>query len=387
MGTTKPLIEVRSARSTVVVTATCGLLLGFAATAGATWVHLDPDAHGEPFFWGFVAFAWAFVIYAILNVTRARTRLFEDRVERKDVFRTLVRSRRDIVGWRRLPNRSFLLVARDPAQSLPVTGEIALNPGWMTWLDSLPDLDACDRQQALDDPRLGDDVEQRSVNRAKVKRAAGAANALAIVVALWAMLWPRPYEGAVAAAFALPLAAYAVALRWPGLFGLASEDPSGVRLDLSTLLLLPSMAVALRAMLDIHLLDAKPALITGALAALPVWLVLLYVDRSARAWWMAIFSAFVVWGWAGGALVIANSLLDGAAPRLVQTQIVAKRGEPDDETTFDLQETGGSQERFNGVDVSSGAWAAAKVGDRRCVFVHPGLFGWRWLQRTDCASL
>lgn len=204
---------------------------------------------------------------------------------------------------------------------------------------------------------------------------------------VWLVLLPHPYLLVLALnAAALPVF-LGLAARWPGRFTFydAETDELSWRM-VNGLAMIPAVALFFRAMSENMLIDdVTPFLVGGAVGVLLTglyWLIGRKLEDSER---MISLVTCGVWGVAMALLV--NVTFD-TAPGVVQAGTVTGRHEDRGKNSepglsIHLAIDGGRTLRF---DVEEARLRATKLGDKACVEVDPGLFGWRSAWLTDCVQ-
>src|SRR5690242_21555826 len=102
-------------------------------------------------------------------------------------------------------------------------------------------------------------------SRARLTHIVAAGNAVAIVVGLWIILFPTHlYSLALSFCVLLPLCALALDMRTQGALGFEARRGRRYPLSLATIVVLPALALAIRAGIDLNFENYAP-LIAGAL--------------------------------------------------------------------------------------------------------------------------
>ncbi|MCF8503879.1 MAG: hypothetical protein K9G59_03110 [Caulobacter sp.] len=373
-------IEVRSPRSTLwIITIVWGLFALGAVTLAALDLRLI-EGHEA---WTSVAAValTALWIYLTVQSWSAVTRLYADRVERANFFRTQSIRRADIVGYRVQPNATIRLVSREGRRGdLVVTQEIGFSEAWMNWLGTLSDLD----NQGREDARLGHTPKERERTLEQLNRASSLSFVVGAGVAAWLWFWPTPYLLAVVACAIAPWVALVWIWRWRGLVGFEGPEK---RLggDMTYLFIGPPLVISLRAMTDYHLLDVGPSLLVATALALLFAGLILFVESAARHWLIGTFFFAIAIAYVWGLLVIANGALDRSAPKLARGVVTAAYGPADDDPTLTISAPLLGRP-VESIDVSAARFAVSPVGAAVCLETRAGLFGWRHAYVTDCPA-
>ena len=156
------------------------------------------------------------------------------------------------------------------------------------------------------------------------------------------------------------------------------EEPSSFHQDdVSTLALLPILALWVRA-LDFAWIDWTPAvLVAAAVGVIAAGLAMIRTD-GARA--LVVGTCAAVWGWSVS--LEANVFAGLGSTTFVRTEIVDKH-ETSDSNYLTLKPPlyrGVDEE----VDVAWSFYKAVEPGDEVCVLIHHGAFGWRWWELDFC---
>lgn len=270
-------------------------------------------------------------VLPLLYAWRCRLILDADAIELRGPFSARRLARSEIAGRRTLRSQYGTSVQIWP--KAPGARPLRFSPGAINpdthfdaWMRSLPDLDQQDREQAeaqvAADPELGSSREERLEHLAAGRRTAGMLSAAGIAAAAWLYIYPKPYDLAVLLAALVPWAAILVAARSHGLYRLDSRR-NDVRPNIAAPVLLPSIALALRAWQDIGVLDPSPAI---------AWIAALGVPFAFTAWRVgggaslpAGLLALVLGAcYASGVVLLGNALLDRAGGERYRVQVLSQ---------------------------------------------------------------
>jgi hypothetical protein len=373
-------IEVRSPRSTLwIITIVWGLFALAAVTLAALDLQLI-EGH-EAWTCAAAVALTALWIYLTVQSWTAVTRLYADRVERANAFRTRSIRRADIVGYRLQENATVRLLSREGRRGdLIVTQEIGFSSAWMAWLDTLPDLN----NQEREDSRLGHTQTERERTLGWLNLASTVSFVVGMGVSAWLWLWPTPYLLAVLACAIAPVAALAWIWRWRGLVGIEGPEKR-IGGDVTYLFIGPPLAIALRAMTDYHLLDVGPSLLAAAMVALLFAGLILFIESTTRNLLFGSFFLVTALAYVWGLLVIANGALEWKPPVVVRGVVTAADGPADDDPTLTISAPL-LDRPVKHIDVTAIRFTASPVGSAICLDIHRGLLGWRHAYVIDCPS-
>lgn len=332
--------------------------------------------------------------YLLAAIAAERLVLYEDALEFVELGRGRRRVRRDeLAGRRAVPLQygyhQLVLERRAGKKPLKITWVHETDPVLEAWLGEIPDLDAEERARAeaelLRSAALGADPAERARRLARARRVARVLNGVAFAAGLWGWFYPRPYVAAIVALSVLPLVGLAVLLGGRGryAFDVTRNDP---RAALIPTVMVPGLALAMRAFLDLHVLDWKPLLGGAAAAGAALAVAMAAVERPRKLWAVALVAPlFSVYPW--GALTLANALLDRGAPEVFQVAVRAKRVSSGKHTSWNLElDPWGPVAERESVDVGRHLYGDVSVGDSVCVALRPGAFGARWYVVLRCGG-
>lgn len=380
----------------------CALLaLVFLATAaGLVWAMQDNYRAGKSDLETMVLFAVVGVaMLAPLVVVPASAVWTEVTLTRDAIamrrFGTRSMLRRNLAGWRAPLNTKGAWVLVDTqGKNLTLPSDIRFDDRLRAWLGESPDLNAREQRAILDglmaDRSLGADVKERTVKLAQAQRMGKVLNGVTLVLVGWLMLFPRPYDLAVFANLLWPWVGVLLIISSRGLIQLDGKvnDP---RPNLGGALILPPIMLALRAMLDVELVDPWRAIGWGVVAGLPLFFVLLrgVTSEAALRGRLVLGAAVLLFAacYGGGALVLLNARFDSQMARVSPVSVVGKHASSGKHTTYYVDVSGwpgyGSGHSFR---VSHDDYDIVNKGDRLCALEHPGAFGLGWLDLASCPS-
>ena len=208
------------------------------------------------------------------------------------------------------------------------------------------------------------------------RRAAWLFNFAGGIAGVWGIVYPMPYVPCLIVLMAFPVAAFVVMAvtrqRW--------------QIGLDGMVVLPAMALGMRALFDDYLVDATIAI--GVVLALAVVITALVVAierqlRFRRIVYILVLS--VAWSW--GSLVWLNDALDTSEPKLIPVQVRQVTVLTRRTTALDLYVSAwGPYDDGHPVEVTSALLRKTHVGDTVCIHIRPGRFGWAHYLAEDCPA-
>lgn len=194
---------------------------------------------------------------------------------------------------------------------------------------------------------------------------------------LWAIFKPVPYLlvlGLVAAF--LPLSFWAL-WRFGSLFEVEDRQQSPFQ-SLQGPMLMPSIVLALRAMLDTHPVDWTVVIAPSVVFALGVGLLLHRLQSKAR--WHTLLGLVVLSvGYPAGGILILNERFDTSDGEKHQVVVLEKRiskGKTTDR--YVTISSGGPWMEGHELKVHRRAYEEAEKGSDMCLQIYPGSVGVRW---------
>ncbi|WP_157971451.1 hypothetical protein [Dyella sp. C9] len=267
-----------------------------------------------------------------------------------------------------------------------------LDDRFQAWFNALPDLDQVAREETLaevaNDPTLGSNPQERLARLQKAQQLGKAIAFAPLLVLMWVMIIPQPYGLAIACAALLPWVAAVLVWLKPGLFKLDGKQ-GDVRPNVAGLLVTPPLALALRALLDVDMVDVGTLFLWGALASLPLWLAVVWAPRTeavrGRRWVLPMLMLPFMLAYGAGLLAITDMMLDAARPQVIPATVTGKDVSRGKSTTYyvHLARWSAAIDK-NRIAVPRAYYEAVEPGDTVCVRLHPGRFGLRWVQLGGC---
>lgn len=320
-------------------------------------------------------------VYVIASCARYEVILHGDSIEVADLFGRRTFHRVELRG-RRLRWASIAFVVRDEVTTITALSYVDADEALQQWVDSLPDLDALERQareaSILSRANLGTDDDARVRTLAQTRKVGRAVTALSVAISAAAVL--RPGVPTTALLLALPPAIVIFALRGRGLYTL-DEPRDRVRTSLFSALIAPFAATALLAF-RAQPLDERP--LGAALALLGVCGVGFIIGTFVQPKLQSIAAA-------GGfaalhvcvAFVLANAAFDRSTPEEHRVTVEGKRI-VQGRDPYRLRLAAWSARPSEEVDVGESLWKRATVGAPICIDLHRGALGFAWVRRRSC---
>jgi hypothetical protein len=342
------------------------------------------------------ALSFLFVLlgaYLVIYTLRTNVTLRADSIVVQEVFTCKTLRRADIAGRRTLPTqyvRTLVLIPRaSDRKKLKFGLALRTDAAFAAWLADFPDLDAQElaesRQNLAVDPDFGFDSEQRSQRIARARKLATPLNVLSVVSFFWGCIFPHPYLLVIAILAALPLIALGLLVKSRGIYQ-AEGRRNDARPSLALVLIFPGLALALRAVLDLNLLQWKPILSASVLLAFAMTLAVAAADPGVRRRPAALLP-FLLFGasYGYGLTAQADTLLDNSTPQTFQVPVVGKHISSGKNTSYYLHlDPWGPQTSATEVTVPASIYSSTVTGQQVCVHLHPGALRIPWYAVAQC---
>jgi hypothetical protein len=258
------------------------------------------------------------------------------------------------------------------------------------WLAALPDCDRNEQQKSLDAYLQEDDglsPEEKYGRLARAHRVSKILGGFAFALALWAVIYPHPYDLVVFALAFVPLGTRAIAA-WGGAAYSLNPKHNDVRAQMVIPLVAPGGALMLRAVLDLKLFDWTDVLwATVAATAAFMLLAWFLVDSLRQERTSLLTLALLMLAYGYGGVAQANRLLDRSEPEVFEAQVLNKRVSNGKTTSYYLKlSPWGPRAESAEEDVDRDFHDRARLGDTVCVYLWAGGLKLRRYEVWECPS-
>src|SRR5215472_888973 len=223
-------------------------------------------------------------------------------------------------------------------------------------------------------------------SRARLTRMIGAGNIIACALALWAFLCPTElYTVGLSLCALLPLWALALEMRTRGALGFESRRGRRSALSLATVLLMPALALAVRAGIDLNFETYAPLIVAAMLTAFALFaLFWCFAPQLRGDLNQGITIAMFAVAYCYGMLAFADVALDVSSGHDTQTVIDHKRihvsgGPKGGSVWYQVKvDPEASPAGADWINTRPDLWDSFHRGDTVCVHVGAGLFAIPW---------
>lgn len=333
-------------------------------------------------------------VFYIVDTLRSAIILKIDRLEVHEVWRVRRILRANIEAQQVLhpPNSPAVLILRLKAPSnrkikLPIMWKT--DSTWQAWFAEIPDVDveaAKAFEAAIEaNADLGTTPTERQQTLSTARSVARIATWANTGLIVWAFLYPHPYELLILVLAALPWVAVWIMAQSPGLYTFNAPRGSA-RPDLTILLISPGFLLALRALLDVQVLDWQRLSLWAVLVAMALISSVVWVIPSARQrLGMVVLTLVLLMAYGYGVTSLGNAMLDHSSGSTYPTTVYSKHVTSGRNRTPTMRlGPWGPRATEEDATVPWDVYRSTSVGEKVCVVLHPGAFDVPWYRIAKC---
>jgi hypothetical protein len=324
----------------------------------------------------------AAAVWFIASILKRQLVLTADALQIRGVFTHNVVQRSTIRQFRIL-SRSGILELEIAEPVADRTHKVKVHLGYQfdeafaDWFEGLHNPDVVEMVESIREVE-GDSVSHEriaSLNRARQFARYFQLAALAVVV--WALLYPRPYSLVLLLLVIEPWLTLYLCWRYPLWFSVGDHGDGNVRADLTLCLFVPGAALALRAVLDVQLVELSSLLLPALLGLLVLLACILWIEPEYRKSWIKVVPlVLLLTAYPAGSIALLNTALDWQQPAVQRLEVLAK-SKPGNSNRVTVPAWGPYQ-TDNSVEVPSDLYTAVPVGGAVCLYRYPGALGLDW---------
>lgn len=334
----------------------------------------------------------AVMVIALIDTNKARFIIEKNKITAVSVLSTKELMFDEIKGYRIVDQQIFIEPNTPHKKKIKISKYFAGTNEISEWLsENYNDLDQTqmieETEDILHNDTFGFTKEQREEKLATARKVSKVLNWTGGLIAAWGFFYPKPYEYAIIAAVVFPVICLAAFRYSKGLIKFDERKGSAYP-NIFWAIFAPSMALALRAILDYNVFDHSnvwtPAIIITAvfMAVIITGNKELNFKSAKDGVTTAIFSVFM-FAYSYGAVVTLNCIYDKSAPETFNATIVSKRISSGKTTMYYLQLTPwGQQKEGDEVSVSKSFYNSVDDNDKVNIYLKKGNFDIPWFQVT-----
>lgn len=227
------------------------------------------------------------------------------------------------------------------------------------------------------------------LSMARVKRLVSRGDVAATLLAIWTIYWPVPYYPLIACCFAIPVLAICLDVWLGGALNWKSRKGVRDRLSLATMTLMPTAALAGRALGDFNFLNWQMRVVWWLLVAACISGSAYFLEpqvRSDRRQFLSVILFALVAGYS--IVAFADRLLDpfsaSSIAATVSDKYIRESGGPKGGSIFYNVRVTPSPPGWTWIHVRSDVYRQLHIGQRGCLVQGTGLLGIGWLDVRPC---
>ncbi len=331
----------------------------------------------------------AYLIIRMLDAKKGKFVIDGDKVYTTSVLGTRQLSINEIKGYWRVKNHLLLEPLSPQKKRIKISTRLERSKEIVEWAASrYPNMVSValeeEQNSILNDETLGNTLDERKQKWERAKTFAKVFNGISIAVALWALVWPTPYEFALWCSFLLVLGAIAATkcnklLRIAG--GRSSAYPSVIWAFFA-----PCSALGIRGLFDYNLYSYAPVWIPvlGFTVFLLAILLIKSKDLTFKKptdFWIALALCIFMLEYSYGAWVFFNCRYDISAPEIFSAQVLDKHVSKGKTTRHSLLLSPWATRTVpENVTVSKPLYDLLAEQDSVTLVLHKGKFGIPWYE-------
>lgn len=346
---------------------------------------------GSSFSWIFLPIAVGMLtvmVIAILSTAKDRFIIEEDNVSSVGIFGTRKLMLNEIKGFTVNEKYIFIEPLRVGVKRIKISRYYGKTEEIIEWLSNrYSDLDSLtsiqEQQEILSDQKYGWTTAQREQKLTEARKASRVFNVIGAAVGVWTIFFPRPYEYAIIASILVPVIAIVVLHRHNGLIRLTEKKGSAYP-SMSMGIILPAMAIMLRALLDYNIFSVGNTWLAAVSISLIFTGAMIFGTGEAK---IREASNYVTWlmvvllmsGYGFGSIITLNCSYDRSRPETFYAEVLGKRISSGKSTTYYITVSAwGPQEEINEVSVSENLYDQLEFQDEVVVYFSKGLLSIPW---------
>lgn len=241
-----------------------------------------------------------------------------------------------------------------------------------------------EEKEILQNEEFGNDASEREALLIDARRIASWLNGGAIVITLWAFIFPEPYEVVLLVCALLPFAAIFFLWKYKGLIKLNDKEKSAYP-NLFTALIFPAGALVVRALIDYDIDDYsnvwKLLVITGSLFSFFIFYIVTQgTDNRSNKAISLLLAAIVGFVYAFGAVICYNCNFDKSKPDVFETAVVRMHINSGKSTSYHLTlAPWGKHADEDDITVSKSLYNQLHEGDKVNLYLKKGSLNIPWV--------
>lgn len=335
----------------------------------------------------------ALMSYGLLDTIKSKFIIQEEGVKKVGIFKNKELSLHEIKGFRTDQYYIHIVPQHEQLPKIKISTYYGNTRQLINWLDNnFPNLDLEDQlseeQEILSKEEFGWNAEQRVHRLNSARSLAKALNYSGTAVGLWLFFYPHPYKLATGIALVFPLLVILGLNMYRGLIRI-DEKKNSAYPSLFTALLMPSMGLLLRGLLEFDVLDYQNLWVPIAILTVVLTGTLIMRTREFKSKKAADFFSVAAIGmfmaaFSYGACIHINCMYDPSVPELFQAEILSKHISSGKHTSYKLELTAwGPRQEIEEVSVPAYLYEQMEVGETVNIYLKAGVLEVPWFVVTE----
>lgn len=309
----------------------------------------------------------------------------EKKIKAIGVFKTKELSFQDIEGFKVDNNYLYYMPVNKNNKRIKVSTYLGRFGELMAWSEqhfkNLDEEEFVDEEkEILRNKAYGRSVEEREYKFAKAKRTTKIINTISWIVALSTWFYPHFYQIQILLCAILPVIGLIIYKTSKGLIRL-DEKPNSAYPNILSTMFLPSLSLAIRALLDISVLDYtnlwQPTTFVIILLGIVIFKGSNDEYRLKKGASYLVLLGIIVFGsmYSYGFLITTNTAFDESEPTIYKVEVLGKRISTGKNSSYYLElSTWGPQKEIEEVSVPKNLYKSIEKGDSAVIYYNKGLY-------------
>ncbi len=229
--------------------------------------------------------------------------------------------------------------------------------------------------------------EEEQISPKKAKTLASYLDNIGLALALWIFVYPHPYKLVFSIALVFPLTMLYIYYKYRKQISLEDDSDSKVQTKQPSLLsamTIPSLGLALRALIDYDLLNFADCLIAWCVIFLILSMVVIWITSSSTVK-IGLFSkdsaaVFIfIFSYSYGSMIMVDCLYDNTKPEIYHTRVLDKHKSGGRHTSYYLTvDVWGNRTASEDVSVTNSLFNDVSPGETIDIYVEKGTLNIPW---------
>lgn len=332
-----------------------------------------------------IGFGFAILlICGVISILNYKIYIGENFITQRYLFKEVKLYFSEITGFRFIPNLGMKLYANDDKAKIEVSLFIEKADELFIWInDSFKSFDLEDIQKEVNE--LLEDQENEIEKQNTVKKIEIAAkivkafNILSMITGLWLLIYPKMYDVAIIINLILPFAAYGIVYLFKGIV-FFDESRNTIRPSIYPTLIIPAIALALRAYLDIYVVfQTRLWLIFIGISICLSVIIMLRSKEYKKIKSSVIFFTIILTVYLYGAAMHVNYMFDNSTPVIYRTHVTDKRINEGNQNRYYIKLAPWEYKKeVYELSTSKNFYEAVIIGERINIYLKKGRLGIKW---------